>query len=192
MIRVAAYKPIATGVLARCDDAERHAAASRTDYLHPTYAYRRPVSPHLAAREEARPIDLEVIRKRSEELAYGVDLLIVEGAGGLFTPLSGTITNVELVQSMLPAVVVLVAPNRLGVLHDLGATVEAARARGIKISALVLSSTGAPDESTSSNAAEIKRLGLGPLAGILPRAPAEDLQSQNVMPQLWNILGLPG
>ena len=68
-VRVRAYKPIATGVVERCEDAERHAAASAFGYEHPTYAYRRPVSPHLAAREEGRPIDLGAIRKKANEMA---------------------------------------------------------------------------------------------------------------------------
>jgi len=187
-VRAAAYKPIATGVVDRCEDAERHAAASATSYVQPSFAYRRPVSPHLAAREEGRPIDLDVIRRQASELEADVDVLIIEGAGGLFTPLADTFTNVELVRAVLPGVVILVGPDRLGVLHDVGATRAAAAAREVPIRAVVLSSPAQPDDSTSSNAIELERLGLGPVVGVLPRARADAAESQLVARKLWSLL----
>ena len=95
------------------------------------------MSPHLASREEARPIDLDRIRKRADEIASDVEVLFVEGAGGLFTPLSDSITNADLWRSLMPAVVLLVAPDRLGVLHDVYATQRADRARDVRVDAVV-------------------------------------------------------
>ncbi len=186
--RVQAYKPIATGIEGLCEDAERHAEALAGPYLHPTFAFRRPVSPHLAAREEARPIDLDAIRQRADDMGRDADAVIVEGAGGLFTPLSETMTNVALVQCLLPAALVLVAPDRLGVLHDVGACSAAARASGIAISAVVLSAPSAPDESTGSNALELARVGLGPIAGVFPRARFDAVSSREVAAQVWKAI----
>jgi dethiobiotin synthetase len=190
-VRARAYKPIATGVASRCEDAERHAEAGQAPYEHPTFAYRRPVSPHLASREEARPIDLDRIRKRADEIASDVEVLFVEGAGGLFTPLSDSITNVDLLRSLMPAVVLLVAPDRLGVLHDVYATQRAARARDVRVDAVVLSHPPIPDESSTSNAQELERLGLGPVAAVFPRASADAAVSQTTAAQLWRTLALP-
>ena len=186
--RVRAYKPIATGIEGLCEDAERHAAALDSPYLHPTFAFRRPVSPHLAAREEVRVIDLDTIRQRADDMGRDADAVIIEGAGGLFTPLSETITNVALVHCLLPAVVVLVAPDRLGVLHDIGACSAAARASGIEISAVVLSAPSASDASTGSNALELARMGHGPIAGVFPRAKFDALSSQEVAAQVWKAI----
>ncbi len=186
--RACAYKPIATGVDGQCDDAERHAAALASAYMQPTFAYRRPVSPHLAAREEGRVIDLDVIRRRADEIMLGADFVLIEGAGGLFTPLSETLTNVALVQCLLPAVVVLVAPDRLGVLHDVGACLLAARGCGVVVSAIVLSTPNEPDESTGSNARELERMGLGPIAGVFPRASFDDEESLEVAARVWETL----
>jgi len=183
--RVRAYKPIATGIDGLCEDAERHAAALASPYLHPAFAFRRPVSPHLAAREEARVIDLDAIRQRADDMGRDADAVIIEGAGGLFTPLSETITNVALVRCLLPAVLVLVAPDRLGVLHDVGACWAAARASGIEVSAVVLSAPSVPDESTGGNALELARIGLGPIAGVFPRAKFDAVNSQQVAAQVW-------
>jgi dethiobiotin synthetase len=186
--RVAAYKPIATGVADRCDDADRHAAALGGPSWPPTFAYRRPVSPHLAAREEGRPIELDAIRQRADAIASGMDDVIIEAAGGLFSPLGDTLTNVDLVRQLLPARVVLVAPDRLGVLHDLGACVVAARARGVVVSALVLSAPTTPDDSTGTNAGEIERIGLGPVAAVFPRAPFDDGSSLEAAAGVWAVL----
>lgn len=185
---VRAYKPIATGIEGLCEDAERHAEALAAPYLHPTFAFRRPVSPHLAAREEARLIDLDAIRQRADDIGRDADAVIIEGAGGLFTPLSETVTNVALVKCLLPAVLVLVAPDRLGVLHDVGACSAAARASGIEISAVALSAPRAADESTGSNALELARIGLGPIAGVFPRAKFDEANSQEVAAQVWKAI----
>ena len=191
--RVLGYKPVATGVDDRCDDAEEHARAAASPYLPPTFTYRRPVSPHLAAREEERPIDLDVIRRRADELARDHDVVVVESAGGLFSPLSDTRTNVDLVQRLLPALVILVAPDRLGVLHDVGACTRAARASGIAVAALVLSTPRQPDGATASNARELERVSLGPVAGVFPHAAVDDAASQRAAARVWACLsGEPG
>lgn len=138
------------------------------------------VSPHQAAREEARVIDLDVIRQHADEMARGAEVVLIEGAGGLFTPLSETTTHVALVQCLVPTVVVLVAPERLGVLHDVGACCAAARASGIQVSAVVVSTPSTPDESTGGNALELARIGLGPIVGVFRRASSDAAESQAV------------
>jgi dethiobiotin synthetase len=186
---VRGYKPIATGIQDLCEDAQLHAEALGAPYLHPSFSYRRPVSPHLAAREEGRAIDLEVVRRKSDELAQGRDAVVIESAGGLFTPLGEALTNVALVRCLMPAAVVLVAPDRLGVLHDVGACVTAARACGIEFSALVLSAPAVPDASTGSNALELNREGMPAVVGVFPRASWHTQESQGVAATVWKALG---
>jgi dethiobiotin synthetase len=189
--RVAAYKPIATGVVGECEDAAHHAKALSEPYRPPTFAYKRAVSPHLAAREEGRPIELDVIRRHADDISQGADFVLVEAAGGLFTPLSETETNVALVKALLPALVVLVAPDRLGVLHDLGSTAAAARASGIEFRGVVLSAPANPDDSTGSNALEIDRVGLGPVLAVFPRASVEARESQEAAAKVWETIKGP-
>lgn len=172
-MRTAAYKPIATGVSTLCADAEHHAAAAGSAYVAPTFGYRRPVSPHLAAREEERPIDLTAIRARADELATGLDLQIVEGVGGLFSPLGPRMTNVDLVRALGAVTVVLVAPDRLGVLHDVGAVVHAARAAGLPPLVVALSAPEHEDVTTGTNADELAAIGLAEVPAVFPRAGVE-------------------
>jgi hypothetical protein len=55
-----------------------------------------------------------------------------------------------------------VAPDALGVLHDVRASLEAARARGRAPDELVLSAARPADQSTGTNGDELVRLGLAP------------------------------
>ena len=169
-VRAGGYKPIATGFDALCEDAELHASASGRPYVAPTYGYRRPVSPHLAAREESRPIDIDVIRARADELAEGLDVQIVESAGGLFTPIGRDLANADLVRALAPATILLVAPDRLGVLHDVGATIRAARAAGLATPIVALSTPDPADGTTGTNAAELVNVGLAEEPVVFPRA----------------------
>jgi len=188
--RARGYKPVATGVIGRCEDAEQHARAAGAPYESPSFAYRRPVSPHLAAREQGTPIDLDVVQRRSDELSVGQEVLIVETAGGLFSPLSDRLTNADLATHLAPALVLLVAPDRLGVLHDVGATLDAARARALRVSAVVLSTPDPSDASTGDNASELDRIGRGPVLGVFPRSAAESAASQEITARVWAALAL--
>lgn len=189
--RVRAYKPIATGVDATAEDAALHARATGADYVEPTFAYRRPISPHLAAREEGRPIELAQIASRARELAEGVDLLLVESAGGLFSPLDDLLTVADLAKALQPDALVLVAPDRLGVLHEVRATSLAAASVGLPPALLVLSAPAIVDDSTGSNAGELERLGLGAVVARFPRAAFDAPESAEAAERLFAALRTP-
>jgi dethiobiotin synthetase len=99
---------------------------------------------------------------RSQESSGGArwDALLVETAGGLFSPLAESLTNWDVARSLEPARWLLVAPDALGVLHDVTATLGAAAARGRTPDLVVLSAAREPDASTGTNAGELQRLGL--------------------------------
>ena len=78
---------------------------------------------------------------------------------------------------------VLVASDRLGVLHDVCATLAAMRAHGACPDYLVLSAPAQADASTGTNAAELRRLPGTPPIIELPR---------NATDPLLPILQLPG
>lgn len=177
------YKPIATGVPSgeRCDDAAAHADACGATYMHPTYTFVPAVSPHLAARQAGGEIDIRAIARRAVEMGDGA--LVVETAGGLFSPLGEGVCNADLVRALAPARVLLVALDRIGVLHDVGATVRAARAEGIALE-VVLSAPALADASTGTNAPELGRLGIARVLAVFPRArwnAPESLEAANAV-----------
>jgi dethiobiotin synthetase len=155
-LRVAGWKPLETG---GTEDGDALVAGS--DVPCPTTVQLpEPISPHLAARRAGRPIDVGAIAQASPR--PDVDLLVIETAGGLFSPLTEQATNAELIEALDPDRVLLVAPNRLGVLHDVGAVLRASpmlRARLLAIALTGSAASGAArDASTGSNAKELARL----------------------------------
>jgi len=98
-------------------------------------------------------------------------LTVVETAGGLFSPLDRGLTNFDLVRALRPAKVLLVAPDRLGVLHDVTTTLGFARVCGLPVDALVLATLGASgDSSTGENAAELAHLCIATPVAVFPHA----------------------
>ncbi len=89
-------------------------------------------------------------------------VLLIEGVGGLLAPLSKGRTVASLVQA-LGSQLIVVAPNRVGVVNHVLLTAEAALARDISVACLVLMQQEEPDVSTIDNA-ELIRMHLPELA----------------------------
>jgi dethiobiotin synthetase len=141
--RVGVYKPVASGGLAADGDADRlWQAAGRPLSLAAVcpQSFAAPISPPRSARAEGRVVDDRLLRDGMLPWREASGVVIVEGAGGLFSPLSESSLNVDLARDLgLPLVIVDAA--RLGAIGRTLATVEAARARGLTIAAVVLSET---------------------------------------------------
>ncbi|MGC9974695.1 MAG: dethiobiotin synthase [Gaiellaceae bacterium] len=145
---VAVFKPVQSGALA--DDPAGDAAILGAECV---YSFAAPLAPLVAARAEGVTIGLEPILTRAQQLAAKHELLLVEGAGGLLVPLAPGLDIADLAVSLgLPLIVV--ARAGLGTVNHTLLTIEAARARGLEIAAVVLN--GESDESTADNAALIE------------------------------------
>lgn len=176
-IPCAALKPIESGG----DGDQRALEGASAFHVKPPPPYRlvRAVSPHLAAREQDLQISIERVASWVTRASEGADITIVETAGGLLSPLSDQATNADLVRALLPAKVLVVAPDRLGVLHDLRALSLACRTLQLAVTTTVLSAPAHPDESTGTNAAELDRLGVCQVAVTFPCAgPFDKLSSE--------------
>jgi len=143
------------------------------------YTFLPPLAPGGAARLAGTAVSLERLLAAARALAARHAALLVEGAGGLFTPLGERETYADLAVALgLPALVV--ARAGLGTVNHAALTCEALRARGVAVAAVVLNRVGPTDDpSVPHNAAEIARLTgarvLGPLpfeADIAARVPA--------------------
>jgi dethiobiotin synthetase len=161
--RVLALKPVESGVT---DEAATDAATIARGAGHPAVAspwrFAEPVSPHLAARACGAVLSVPEIAHWvvAAERRYQPDVTLVETAGGVFSPLSPIATNADLAGALESSLWLLVAPDSLGVLHDVSATLRALRAGYRRPDAVVLSSPRAPDASSGTNAAELAKLGI--------------------------------
>ena len=85
------------------------------------------------------------------------------------------LVNADVAQLLQPDRMLLVAPDRLGVLHDVLATLRAAAAIPLRIDGIVLVEPAQPDSSTGSNADELQRLQGVPVVLSLGRGTVDDL-----------------
>jgi dethiobiotin synthetase len=164
---VLALKPIESGVEAGATgDAGAIALAAGHAPLLSPWRFPRPVSPHLGAREQGMTIDVAEVAAwvAAQETHAAARFSLVELAGGAFSPLGPGVTNVDLALALGPALWVLVAPDALGVLHDVTATL---RALPRAPDALLLSGARSADQSTGTNAAELSRLGIAQVLEIV-------------------------
>jgi dethiobiotin synthetase len=145
------------------------------------YVFAEPLSPHLAARETDTPIRLDVLVPLIHAARATADVLLVELPGGLFSPLSDTEVNADLVRATRPDVTLLVAPDRLGVLHEVISTHRAASTAAVDLDGIVLIAPERPDASTGLNAAELARVIDVPVMATLGRGSPQDLAAGDRM-----------
>ncbi len=146
-LRVGVYKPVASGLVTEehaaeglsSDAALLQAAAGTSVPLARIcpQSFRAAVAPPLAARLEGREVDENMLRAGAEWWKNACDYLIVEGAGGALSPISDSLTVLDLACELgLPLIVV--AANRLGVVNHLLLTLEALASRSLKTIGVVL------------------------------------------------------
>lgn len=138
-----AVKPVVSGFtqteLAASDTGQLLAAmeqpvnAANADAISP-WRYPEPLSPHIAGRHDASLTD-ETITAFCEYALKQDGLCLIEGAGGIMSPLVQGFTQADLVQRLnIP--VILLAGCYLGSISHTLTAVEALRARGIAIAAI--------------------------------------------------------
>jgi dethiobiotin synthetase len=169
---VVAIKPIESGCAGEHakDDEDGVRLAEATGQTDPKEALVRlakPVAPPLAADEAGVTLHFDAIVGRIRAVAGNHELALVEGAGGLLSPLTWDHTAVDL-SIALSAPIILVASDSLGTLSQTRLAWEHCRHSGRSVAAVVLSAPAVADESTGTNGALLSRLGLGPIH-TLPR-----------------------
>jgi dethiobiotin synthetase len=164
--RVGVYKPVASDCISDgqnlvAEDAlalwEAAGRPLSLDAVCPQ-KFEAPLAPHLAARQQGREIDAALLRTGIEAWADECDVIVVEGAGGLMSPVSDD-EFVADIASDLGYPLVVVAPNVLGVINQsLQTLITAACFRdGLPVAGLVLNDTQILDGDVSidSNLDEI-------------------------------------
>lgn len=95
-----------------------------------------PASAQLAARIDGREIDLNIVDEATRTLAERYDTVLIEGAGGLMVPVTDDYFTIDYVASRkLP--IMLVTNGRLGSINHTVLSLEAIKARGIELRAVL-------------------------------------------------------
>lgn len=91
-----------------------------------------PASPHLAARIDKREIDFNKIEKATNELAQKYDRVLVEGAGGLMTPLTEEMLTIDYITNKKYPLI-FITSGKLGSINHTLLSFEAIKKRKIEL-----------------------------------------------------------
>ncbi len=176
-LNVGVMKPIQTGCLSR--GGERIAvdarfllqAAGADDPMDQVCPYRLkiPAAPLVAAEQEGATIDLDRIEDAYRRLSSRHRVMVVEGIGGLLTPITPTATVMDLARRLtLP--LIIVAHTRLGTLNHTLLTVRCAQQSGATVMGIIFNHPGGASRSLAekTNPEVFSRLCPVPVLGTIP------------------------
>lgn len=128
---IISLKPIETGVDKIPQDALLHAQnQSKSKEISEVcfYTFSLPASPFVA--DSSDTIDIQSLKYRIKELEENCDILVIEGAGGLFVPIKKDYFFIDLIKD-LKAFCLLVSNDKLGCINDILVHNEALKSRRI-------------------------------------------------------------
>ncbi|WP_395302980.1 dethiobiotin synthase [Enterobacter hormaechei subsp. xiangfangensis] len=171
----AGYKPVASGSEMtpeglRNTDAlalQRNSSLALAYSAVNPYTFAEPTSPHIVSADEDRPIDFSVLSSGLRDLETQADWVLVEGAGGWFTPLSDEQTFADWVQAeQLP--VILVVGVKLGCINHAMLTAQAVQQAGLRLAGWIANDVVAPGKRHAEYLATLKRGLPAPFLGEIP------------------------
>jgi dethiobiotin synthetase len=144
-IRVAVCKPCGTGCVHRreglvSEDAEFLAHCSDSQHSLDVICPQRfaePLAPAVAAERAGTPLDWQAIAKAIETQSASSQAMIVEGIGGIMTPMDRKFTFLD-VAVWLGVPVIVVARPGLGTINHTLLTVGVLRAAGVEVAGVVI------------------------------------------------------
>jgi dethiobiotin synthetase len=173
--RTAGYKPVASGSEMTAEGlrnsdalALQHNSLLALSYqeVNP-YTFAEPTSPHIVSAAEQRAIEPAVLSQGLRELESKADWVLVEGAGGWYTPLSTTFTFADWVkQEQLP--VILVVGVKLGCINHAVLTAQAVQQAGLKLAGWIANDVIPPGKRHAEYMETLIRMIPAPLLGEIP------------------------
>lgn len=173
--RAIGMKPVAAGCEVvegkfLSEDAAQLIAASNVsaslEQINP-YAFQPPIAPHIASIQAGIEIKLDTIRQAYAALTELADIVVVEGAGGFYVPLSDS-QDIAALAKALNLHVILVVGMRLGCLNHALLTAEAICARGLRLAGWVANTVDPDMAIFEENIASLKQRIQAPCLGVIP------------------------
>jgi dethiobiotin synthetase len=142
-VNVITQKFIQTGNTTSSEDIEKHREIMGVEPLDVDkdrttcpLIFTYPCSPHLAAEIDNTSIDVNLIKSSTAKLEEKFDKVLLEGAGGLFVPITREYYTIDYVQeNNLP--LILVTSSKLGSINHTLMSLELCKTRGINLVGLV-------------------------------------------------------
>lgn len=171
----AGYKPVASGSEMmpeglRNSDAlalQRYSSLPLAYQAVNPYTFAEATSPHIVSADEQRPIDFAVLSAGLRLLEEEAEWVLVEGAGGWFTPLSDEHTFADWVtKEQLP--VILVVGVKLGCINHAMLTAQAVKQAGLRLAGWIANDVVAPGKRHQEYLATLKNVLPAPFLGEIP------------------------
>lgn len=170
---VGIMKPVQTGIPDYAPDLETiYSLAPGTDLLPEDlampYCFKLPASPHLAAKLENVKIQPARIEKAfNKAMKHDIDLLLIEGAGGINVPLTEDYLTLDLIKS-LNLKVIVTALSGLGTINHTLLTINALKQRKIAIAGIIFNKMPLkPGAVEKDNIRIIKKISKVPILGVI-------------------------
>ncbi|MCS2150439.1 dethiobiotin synthase [Scandinavium manionii] len=173
--RTAGFKPVASGSEMTADGLRNTDALAlqrnsgltlNYDEVNP-YTFAEPTSPHIVSEDEGRPIEAHTLSAGLQALSHKADWVLVEGAGGWYTPLATDWTFADWVQAeRLP--VILVVGVKLGCINHALLTAQAIAQAGLPLVGWIANDVIPPGKRHAEYLATLTRLLPAPLLGEIP------------------------
>lgn len=176
---VVGMKPVASGCLMQHGELKNEDAlliqdnaSIHNDYawVNP-YAYEQPVSPHIAGM--SNPVELARIAAKFNLLKDKADIVIVEGAGGWYSPVNIREDNGDLAKALALPVIIVVA-IKLGCINHARLTYQAVKQSGLACAGWIAMCTDRNVLHKDENIQTIQNALDAPLLGVLPYRDAAD------------------
>jgi dethiobiotin synthetase len=150
-------------------------ASMKLDYdLINPYSFALPVSPHIAGKDN--PVELDVIINGFKAIKHLAQIVLVEGAGGWYSPINNYQDNSDLA-SALALPVLLVVAIKLGCINHAKLTYQAILNRGVECAGWVAVCNEADVSCSDEIIAKIKSTLAVPMLGILPYLETADFDT---------------
>jgi dethiobiotin synthetase len=171
---ICTQKWITTGYKKNSNDIKTHLSIMKSkkienENLTMPYCFKFPASPHLSAKLGNRKISINKIKNALKKLSSKYDFVIIEGTGGLFTPITNKKVFIDLIHELnIP--VILVIGNKLGAINHSLLSIEAIKNRKIKLLGLIFNNIATENKKIlNSNIETIKKISKAKVLGILPK-----------------------
>lgn len=172
-VDVGVCKPICSGGREDAEHLLRSAANKQTlDEVNPWH-FAQPLSPLVAARLERKHVKPAAVLKHIEKVRARHALLVVEGAGGLLSPIGEGFDSRTLLTGLNAKPLIVVA-DRLGAVNQALLVLEALPKRYQAGAQFILSAVAKPDASTQTNARLLMELRPDNPVHCLPRVSAKE------------------
>ncbi|MBD2815729.1 ATP-dependent dethiobiotin synthetase BioD [Xenorhabdus sp. Flor] len=179
--QTAGYKPVASGSKVT-PEGVRNEDALALQYNSSVFlsyqevnplVFVEPTSPHIVSAELNQPIEFTVMSQGLEKLAVKANWVLIEGAGGWYTPLSENTTFADwVVQEKLP--VILTVGVKLGCINHAVLTAKVIQGSDLELVGWVANEIEPAGKRQAEYLATLKRMISAPLLGVIPHLSDSD------------------